>query len=347
MESPVAASDYYEALAMLHEALKPRTYLEIGVAAGVSLMLAQTDTLCIGVDPDPMLDGHRERHLANVAIFEEKSDTFFATRDLAALLRGDPLDFAFIDGMHLFEHALRDFINIEARSHAGTVGAVHDCLPLDAVTSSRERTTVTWTGDVWKLAACLHRYRPDLDVTLADAAPSGLCIISGLDRHSSVLPGLYERLLGEYVPLGWGFFESEMAGTLSELTVSVDEAIDRVARMRRQGWSSTLAKLRRLAVAVTATEARLSEAEAENEELHAQLAAAGAELAAARAELAARAAQLSAIYASTSWRLSAPVRLAGRLAGRLSRSVAAAAGKGAKLRAPGLIRRRGTRRRGA
>jgi len=299
MESPSDASDYLEALAMLHEALKPRTYLEIGVAGGESLLLAHSHTTCIGVDPSPIGLEHRARRLSNAVIFEETSDTFFATRDLDALLQGQPLDLAFIDGMHLFEHALRDFMNAEANSHAGSVVAVHDCLPLDAIISSRQRTTEVWTGDVWKLVACLHKYRPDLDVTLADASPSGLAIITGLDRHSSVLPGLYEALLGEYVPLGWDSLESETAGWFSGLTVPVDEAIDRVSRMRSRGWSSTLIKLRRL-------EARLSESQVENDEL--------------RAKLAAHVAQLSEVYASTSWRLSAPVRLAGRRAGNLSRS---------------------------
>jgi GT2 family glycosyltransferase len=70
----------------------------------------------------------------------------------------------------------------------------------------------------------------------------------------------------------------------------------------------------RLAAHTAATEARLSETQAENGELRAKL----VEL---RAEQAAHTAHLSDIHASTSWRLSAPVRLAGREAGRLSQRV--------------------------
>jgi GT2 family glycosyltransferase len=89
-----------------------------------------------------------------------------------------------------------------------------------------------------------------------------------------------------------------------------------------------------LAAHAAATEARLSAAQVENDEL--------------RAELAALAAQLSDVYASTSWRLSAPVRLAGRQAGRLSRSVRGGrvgreAERLARLLAPGLMQRRGRR----
>ncbi len=33
---------------------------------------------------------------------------------------------------------------------------------------------IYWTGDVWKLIPILQRYRPDLQLTLFDAPPSGL-----------------------------------------------------------------------------------------------------------------------------------------------------------------------------
>ena len=90
-----------------------------------------------------------------------------------------------------------------------------------------------------------------------------------------------------------------------------------------------------------ATAARLSAARAENDELR-------AELAVVRAELAAHAARLADVYASTSWRVSAPLRLAGRQAGRLSRgarrgTLRRVAGKLARLLAPGLMRQRARR----
>lgn len=257
MNGRVVHSAYYDVLASLHDALEPTTYLEIGVAAGESLSLAHADTLCIGVDPDPSPDerqafrkirkllqaprrpGRRSvprpeaLGLPNVTFFEEDSDRFFATHDLDALLQGRPLDLAFMDGMHLFEFALRDFTNIEARSCAHTVVAVHDCLPFDAATSSRRRSTNLWTGDVWKLVTCLRKHRPGLDIALIDAAPSGLCIISGLDRHDRTLQESYQRLVDDYVPLGWDFYRSEMAGQTVHSTESAVEVVERLAHLRR------------------------------------------------------------------------------------------------------------------
>ena len=57
---------------------------------------------------------------------------FFAQHDLRRLFGGLPLDLGFIDGMHRFEFALRDFINFKRASDSRTVLLVHDCLPVDA-----------------------------------------------------------------------------------------------------------------------------------------------------------------------------------------------------------------------
>ena len=48
-------------------------------------------------------------------------------------------ELVFIDGLHLFEQVLRDLINVERHSTTDTVVLLHDCLPLDEVTSGRRR----------------------------------------------------------------------------------------------------------------------------------------------------------------------------------------------------------------
>jgi hypothetical protein len=44
-----------------------------------------------------------------------------------------------------------------------------------------------WTGDVWRTLWALRQYRPDLDITVLDAGPTGLVLITGLDPASTLL----------------------------------------------------------------------------------------------------------------------------------------------------------------
>jgi len=71
------------------------------------------------------------------------------------------------------------------------------------VTSARERTTVFWSGDVWKLVLCLGELRPELQVAVADVAPTGLAIVRGLDPTSEVLSRHYDDLCARFVDLGY------------------------------------------------------------------------------------------------------------------------------------------------
>lgn len=185
---------YRDVLQRIHELVRPRTYLEIGVETGATLAFAKNAERAIGVDPD----GSKLRHELlppNARVFQETSDAFFERRAPEQLLGGQPVDLAFIDGMHLFEYALRDFINVEACcAPSGTI-VLHDCVPLLPPTASRQRKTKFWVGDVWKVVSILREHRPTLRVELIATAPSGLCVVRGLDPGSRVLS---ERL-GEIV----------------------------------------------------------------------------------------------------------------------------------------------------
>ena len=212
---------YIQALSRIHAAVEPRTYLEIGVGEGTSLRLGAAAELCIGVDPEP----HVPEDLARCCHLETTtSAAFFAGPRAQELLGARPVDLAFLDGLHLFEAVLRDFMNVEAFAGPGTLVVVHDCLPRDAETAARRRTTRFWTGDVWKLVPALREARPDLRVTLVDVAPSGLCLISGLRPGDASLRAAYRGLLERYLPLRYEEGETAQGGPAS-LTLGLDEAL--------------------------------------------------------------------------------------------------------------------------
>lgn len=171
---------YYALLDRLHEHLRPRGYLEIGVADGHSLGLARPGTTAVGVDPAPGPEVAERAPGRRVEV--STSDEFFAAHRRTDVLGDQPLDLAFVDGLHLFEAALRDVANLERWAHPGTVVLLHDCHPTDAAMASRERSTPAWAGDVWKVVACLRADRPDLAVTTVDVGPTGLGVITGLGR---------------------------------------------------------------------------------------------------------------------------------------------------------------------
>jgi hypothetical protein len=180
--------DYLALLKLIHDHLRPATYVEIGVQSGASFAQARADTLKVGIDP---ILPATQRSSSSEKYFAVESDAFFEQNDLRQVLGGQPLDLAFVDGMHLFEFVLRDFINLERFCAAESVILIHDCYPYNAEVASRTAPAnmdeVGWTGDIWKLIVCLKRYRPDLRVSVADSPPAGLGIVTGLDPESSIL----------------------------------------------------------------------------------------------------------------------------------------------------------------
>ncbi|VAW79662.1 Glucans biosynthesis glucosyltransferase H, partial [hydrothermal vent metagenome] len=191
---------YSAVLQNLHRSLEPETYVEIGVETGQSMALANPQTVCIGIDPEPKIS---QELPPKCKIFSQTSDSFFEQNDVKDLLGQHAVEFAFIDGMHVFEAALRDFINIERHASPDCLVAVHDCIPLDAITSSRVRTTNFWSGDIWKLMLCLKKYRPDISLVSVATKPTGLGLVTGLDPDNQVLSDCYDEIVAEFVPLGY------------------------------------------------------------------------------------------------------------------------------------------------
>jgi hypothetical protein len=185
-EFPEPALTRHDLLRTLHEKTRPRTYLEIGVNNGRSLVLSRTRS--IGVDPAFAVD--KPIH-CDVQLVRAPSDEFFAGEDPLAHFAGVPVDLAFIDGMHLSEFALRDFINIEPLMADTGVIVLDDVLPRNALEAARQRRTGGWTGDVYKAVEILRRRRPDLVVLLVNTSPTGTAVIVGVDQASTILRDTY------------------------------------------------------------------------------------------------------------------------------------------------------------
>jgi hypothetical protein len=111
----------------------------------------------------------------------------------------DTIDLAFIDGMHQFEYALRDFINIEHCASPTSLVVVDDIFPNHPVQAKRVRESRVWTGSVWKLLACLRKFRGDLILIPVDTSPAGSLLIAGLDPSSRVLIEEYNPIVRHFV----------------------------------------------------------------------------------------------------------------------------------------------------
>jgi hypothetical protein len=196
----------------LHRAMEPTTYLEIGVNDGRSLALSRVPS--IAVDPAFKVT---EPLRCDLDLVKATSDEFFATPDPLAHFRDrlDPataaperpdsrhdepvIDLAFIDGMHLLEFALRDFMNVERHAAWWSVIVLDDMLPRNIDEAARDRHTVEWAGDVYKMIPILSSHRPDLIVIPVNTAPTGVLVVLGSDGANTSLRDRYDEILAAWV----------------------------------------------------------------------------------------------------------------------------------------------------
>ena len=184
---------YYPFLTEVHRRLAPRAYLEIGVRNGGSLAISR----CRSVGIDPMFAITYELD-TDVALFRTTSDEYFSRPEPLAATGGVPFDLTFIDGLHLFEFAFRDFVNAERHSSPRGVIVFDDVLPRTVDEAARVRHTGAWTGDVYPMLEVLARYRPDLVVVPVQTQPTGLLLVSGLDPANTVLADSYDEIMAEF-----------------------------------------------------------------------------------------------------------------------------------------------------
>lgn len=197
MLKPAEGLHYYRFLKRLHENLLFDWYMEIGCRSGRSFAPVRSKT--VAVDPFFQANINIVGTKPALHILQQTSDEFFASGFLARNKIKPAV--SFLDGLHLFEFLLRDFMNTEAQSPANGVIMMHDCIPFDIPMTTRNLANLprgAWTGDVWKLIPILQTYRPDLKLTVMDCRPTGLLCVSNLAPKSRVLARNYPQIVRDY-----------------------------------------------------------------------------------------------------------------------------------------------------
>lgn len=214
---------YLRFLRRLHDRYWFDWYLEIGARKGDSLAPVRGPS--IAVDPFFRLTGDVLGSKPALHLFQTTSDAFFQGGALDAL--GARISFAFLDGMHLFEYLLRDFVNTERHATPDSVIALHDCCPFSHEMTTRDLDNLpqgAWTGDVWKLIPILREYRPDLTLTVLDVSPTGLVLVSGLDPDSTVLAEASDEIVARFMDQTLEGFGLDRFNDLFEFTDARDFA---------------------------------------------------------------------------------------------------------------------------
>lgn len=246
-------------LAWLHRWLRPSLYLELGVDQGMSLVCANGPA--IGVDPRPSLELTPELP-PTACVLTSSSDAFFA-QQANELLQPAP-ELAFIDGMHLFEFALRDLLNTELYMAPWGLIVVDDIYPCHPVQASRRRRSRSWTGDVWKLLPILRQQRPDLTLLSLNAHTTGLLLIAGLGADNdtggnAALSAAYTSLVRHWRPIAAPPTQVlERHGAIPSNHPLVVELLHLLIKARQQSW--TMPQLR---AALAPMQGRIATAEQE------------------------------------------------------------------------------------
>jgi hypothetical protein len=144
------------------------------------------------------------------------SDEFFDCENVREVFEGEPIYMAFIDGLHTIDQALKDFMNVERHAAPHSIVLFHDVFPVTAITASRERKSIFWCGDTWKVIYVLRRFRPDLKVFTIPTYHSGLAVVTNLDPESDLLWRGYSDIISEAMSYKYELFAPDMAAHLNE-----------------------------------------------------------------------------------------------------------------------------------
>ena len=191
--------NYLDFLRALHRNIY-EGYFEIGTRTGDSLVLSQSPS--IAIDPFFQLNENPIGNKDFCLMFQETSDSFFENR--LPKLSGLKCQLAFIDGMHLFEYALKDFINLAKISSEKALFLFHDPIPWTFKMATRNNETLerneAWTGDIWKLVHILIDAGMKDNINLLSSAPSGLLAVLNPDKKIiAKLEKNYDKICAQWL----------------------------------------------------------------------------------------------------------------------------------------------------
>jgi tetratricopeptide (TPR) repeat protein len=204
----------YDVVQNVLNGLNGRTYLEIGIDTAESFMNIRAPRK-FGIDPVPTfnlindmlstldisrlryscsvetgitdlaLQAHTRHRVANLEpgetseLFYETSDMFFE-KHATALFSRDPINVAFVDGLHTWEQTYQDVLNCLNYLSDNGVILMHDCNPPTAAAAHPAASWEAagkmglpgweglWCGDVWKAVVQLRAARKDLNIFVLD-----------------------------------------------------------------------------------------------------------------------------------------------------------------------------------
>ena len=167
---------YLDFLRILHKK-QYEIYFEIGSRTGDSLFFSNSPS--IAIDPFFQLKKDPLNNKEFCLLFQETSEIFF--EKTYRKFNNFKCQLGFIDGMHLFEYALKDFINLAKISSKSSLFLFHDVLPWSFEMATRDYNKIprgkAWTGDVWKLIPILIDVGLVNNMKLLSTAPSGILAI--------------------------------------------------------------------------------------------------------------------------------------------------------------------------
>jgi hypothetical protein len=190
-----APMDRQRVIQTLMDNFNLRNYLEIGVN-DAHILFKIKSKFKIAVDPDFKFSSWKKftRKFTNTyniynKYYEKTSDAVFA-EDAPGIFKSDPLQLAFVDGMHEYGFALRDIENsLKYLTKDGAI-VVHDCNPQTKEAEGsfadwkKRGYSGTWNGDVWKSILHIRSAHKDLTAFVLDADQGVGVIVRRPDNNS-------------------------------------------------------------------------------------------------------------------------------------------------------------------